>query len=235
MLLNGVYLLNTIYSKIRLNIEMKVLCLSQAGQDVFAKYVIGRKGNYLDLGSFLPTYHNNSRSLELEGWIGLSIDWNDFTNDYIRKRTNPFLRADLTTTDWSVILEKFPFLKGTIDFISFDVDDSTKVSFDRFPFDQIKFGCMTIEHDHYRVGTELRDYLREKLTALGYVLLCADVVMPDSATDKYGPFEDWWVNPELVDMDRVEEIRSNGISYLEIFKKMNPEEHAFYCPPPSYD
>jgi hypothetical protein len=43
------------------------------------------------------------------------------------------------------------------------------------------------------------------------------------------------VNPELVYMDRLEHIRSNNISYLEIFKKIDPEKYAFYCPRPSYD
>jgi hypothetical protein len=214
---------------------MPILCLSQAGQDVFVRHVVGRQGTFLDLGSFRPTYHNNTRILDLEGWSGLSIDYQNFGEEFKQKRNTPFLHADVTTIDWTKILEDYPFLKGTIDYISFDVDDATRPAFDRFPFDKIKFACMTIEHDQYRVGTELRDHLRQKLTSLGYVLLCADVVMPDTATEKYGAFEDWWVNPELVDMDRLESIRSNGISYLEIFKKINPEQYAFYCPPPSYD
>jgi hypothetical protein len=214
---------------------MPILCLSQAGQDVFVRHVVGRQGTFLDLGSFRPTYHNNTRILDLEGWSGLSIDYQNFGEEFKQKRNTPFLHADVTTIDWTKILEDYPFLKGTIDYISFDVDDATRPAFDRFPFDKIKFACMTIEHDQYRVGTELRDHLRQKLTSLGYVLLCADVVMPDTATEKYGAFEDWWVNPELVDMDRLEAIRSNGISYLEIFKKINPEQYAFYCPPPSYD
>jgi len=214
---------------------MPVLCLSQAGQDVFARYVIGRKGTYLDIGSFRPTYHNNTRTLEFEGWTGLSIDYQNFCEEFKQKRNNPFLYGDVTTIDWNSTIEAFPFFKEPIDYISFDVDGATRSAVDRFPFDKIKFGCMTIEHDQYLVGTGLRDYLREKLTSLGYVLLCADVVMPDTPTDKYGAFEDWWVNPELVDMNRVEAIRSNGISYLEIFKKIDPQQYAFYCPPPSYD
>ena len=214
---------------------MPILCLSQAGQDVFVRYVVGRKGTFLDLGSFRPTYHNNTRILDLEDWRGLSIDYQNFEEEFKQKRNTPFLHADVTTIDWNKTLENYPFLKETIDYISFDVDDATRIAFDRFPFDQIKFACMTIEHDQYRVGTDLRDHLREKLSALGYVLICADVVMPDTATEKYGAFEDWWVNPELIDMDRVEAIRSNGISYLEIFKKMDPTPYAFYCPPPSYD
>ena len=214
---------------------MRVLSLSQAGQDVFARYVIGHKGTYLDIGSFRPTYHNNSRTLELEGWKGLSIDYQDFSEEFKQKRSNPFLCADVTTICWDDVVAQYPVLKGPIDYISFDVDEATRTAFDRFPFDKIKFAAMTIEHDQYRFGTELRDYLRNRLTALGYVLICGDVVMPDTPRDKYGAFEDWWVNPALVDMDRVEAIRSNNIKYLEIFRKIDPTPYAFYCPPPSYD
>jgi hypothetical protein len=214
---------------------MRVLSLSQAGQDVFARYVVECKGTYLDIGSFRPTYHNNTRTLELEGWKGLSIDYQDFSEEFKKKRSNPFLHGDVTTINWDDVVARYPILKGPIDYISFDVDEATRVAFDRFPFDKIKFAAMTIEHDQYRFGTELRDYLRSKLTSLGYVLICGDVVMPDAPHEKYGAFEDWWVNPALVDMDRVETIRSNNITYLEIFKKIDPEPYAFYCPPPSYD
>ena len=214
---------------------MPVLCLSQAGQDVFVRYAVGKKGTYLDIGSYRPTYHNNTRTLELEGWTGLSIDYNDYIEEFERKRSNPFIHADVTNINWEETMERFPFLKETVDYISFDVDDATRTAFDRFPFDKIKFAVMTIEHDQYRVGTGLRDHLRNKLTSLGYVLICGDVVMPDAPHEKYGAFEDWWVNPALVDMDRVEAIRSNNITYLEIFKKINPAQYAFYCPPPSFD
>lgn len=211
---------------------MPVLCMSQAGQDVFARYVVNRKGTYLDIGSFRPTYHNNTRTLELEGWTGLSIDYNDYSEEFRQKRNNPFLHADVTNIDWNTVLPQ-----NQVDYISFDVDDATRTAIDRFPFDRVKFAAMTIEHDQYRVGTELRDYIRQKLTALGYVLICGDVVMPDGTgpNEKYGAFEDWWVNPELVDMDRAEAIRSNNITYLEIFKKIDPTPYAFHCPPPSYE
>jgi hypothetical protein len=216
---------------------MRVLSLSQAGQDVFARHVVGRAGTYLDIGSFRPTYHNNSRTLELEGWKGLSIDYQDFSEEFKQKRSNPFLYGDVTTINWEDTIERYPFLKGPIDYISFDVDGATRAAFDLFPFNKIRFAAMTIEHDQYRFGTELRDYLRSKLTSLGYVLICADVVMPDGPgpNEKYGAFEDWWVNPALVDMDRLESIRSNNITYLEIFKKIDPAPYAFYCPPPSYE
>ena len=216
---------------------MRVLSLSQAGQDVFARYAVGRKGTYLDIGSFRPTYHNNTRTLEFEGWTGLSIDYNDYTEEFKQKRMNPFLCEDVTTVNWDETIERYPFLKETVGYISFDVDQATFVAFNRFPFDKIKFTAMTIEHDQYSVGTGLRDHLRNKLTALGYVLICADVVMPDGPgpSEKYGAFEDWWVNPALVDMDRLESIRSNNITYLEIFKKIDPSPYAFYCPPPSYE
>ena len=214
---------------------MPTLSLSQAGQDTFPRYLLDRRGTYLDIGSYRPTYHNNTYALEMEGWTGLSIDYNNYVEEFDKKRKNPFLHADVTNIDWKSVIERYPFLQKPVDYISFDVDGATKAAVQHFPFDNIKFATMTIEHDAYRFGSETRSFIREKLIRLGYDLVCADVVMPDAPHEKYGPFEDWWVMPSLVDMDKANKIRCTNLTYLEIFKNMNPNPYAFYCPPPSYD
>lgn len=214
---------------------MPTLCLSQAGQDTFPRYLIDRKGTYLDIGSFRPTYHNNTYALEMEGWTGLSMDYDNYVEEFDKKRKNPFIHADATNVDWNSVIERYPFLQKPVDYISFDVDEATKAAVEHFPFNKIKFATMTIEHDAYRFGSETRSFIREKLIRLGYDLVCADVVMPDAPHERYGAFEDWWVMPSLVDMDKANKIRCSNITYLEIFKKMNPNPYAFYCPPPSYD
>jgi hypothetical protein len=87
---------------------MPVLCLSQAGQDVFARHVVGRKGTFLDLGSFRPTYHNNTRILELEGWSGLSIDYQNFGEEFKQKRNRYFAQPrenNLHRDDGGIYLE----------------------------------------------------------------------------------------------------------------------------------
>lgn len=208
---------------------MPILCLSQAGQDTLPRYLLGRKGTYLDIGCFHPTYHNNSYSLEMEGWIGLSIDYQNFSAEFGAKRKNPFLYGDVTTIDWTSVIQSNPFMQNTIDYISFDVDDATLPAVNRFPWDRIRFATMTIEHDQYRFGTTTRDHIRTLLTSHGYTLLCADVIMPG-----YGAFEDWWVDMKCVDVTKANNIRCDATSYLDIFKKMDPSPYAFYCPPPSY-
>ena len=214
---------------------MPTLSLSQAGQDVFPRHLIRRPGTYLDIGSFRPTYHNNTYALEKEGWTGLSMDCQEFSLEFAAKRKNLFYCTDVTTVNWDDVIQRCPFMQHTIDYISFDVDEATMPAVAHFPWDRIRFATMTIEHDQYRFGTATRDHIREVLTNHGYSLICADVVMPDTATDKYGAFEDWYADLNFVNAAAAEQIRCDGLTYLEIFKKIDPDPYAFYCPPPSYE
>ena len=214
---------------------MTTLSLSQAGQDVFPRYLLARKGTYLDIGSYRPTYHNNTMVLEMEGWKGLSLDCRDYSEEFKTKRTNPFMYADVTAVNWETIVNTHPFLKDGVDYISFDVDEATRLAVDHFPWDTIRFATMTIEHDQYRFGVETRDHIRKTLWSHGYMLVCSDVVMPDAPHEKYGAFEDWWVDPSQVVAERVNAIRCDSLTYLEIFKLIDPKPYAFYCPPPSHE
>jgi len=171
----------------------------------------------------------------MEGWKGLSIDYQDFGEEFAKKRKNPFLYGDATSVKWDTVVAEYPFMQKTIDYISFDVDEATMPAVAHFPWDKIRFATMTIEHDQYRFGTTTRDYIRRVLVDHGYSLICGDVVMPDSATEKYGAFEDWWADLKCVDTVAAEQIRCDGLSYLEIFKKIDSAPYAFYCPPPSYE
>jgi hypothetical protein len=176
---------------------------SQAGQDKFPQALlhnVSRQKTYLDIGSHHPTQFNNSYALERAGWKGLSVDLQDFSSDFRTHRTNPFLRADVTTIQWeSVIAQHFP--SRVIDYISFDVDEATDAAFRRFPFGSVRFNTMTIEHDGYRVGTDLRDWLRDSLASMGYTLVCGDVV-----AEGYGAFEDWWADMSQVDTNLARKI-----------------------------
>jgi len=209
---------------------MTIICLSQAGQDTFPRYLLGRPGTYLEIGSYHPTFHNNTHSLEKEGWTGLSIDWTDYSAEFKKRRTNPFLWGDATTIDWAETVSKYPFMERPIDYISFDVDEATLAAFNLFPWSTIRFATMTIEHDQYRFGTRIRDHLRRVLTSQGYTLICSDVVVPG-----FGAFEDWWADLNLVDSTKANTIRCDNTSYLDILKKMDPSPDAFYCPTPTFD
>jgi len=193
---------------------------SQANQDMFPQLLL-RKVNaqktYLDIGCHEPTIFNNSYALERAGWKGISIDIQDYSNQFAKLRSNPFLKIDVTKVDWTPIIEQY-FPSKTIDYISFDVDDATKDAVRNFPFHDVRFKTMTIEHDGYRVGTTLRDSLRTLFSSYGYTLICGDVVC-----EGYGAFEDWWVDlsqvdeviaTKLISTNVASKIIKNSIQYL---------------------
>ena len=117
----------------------------------------------------------------------------DFTKLYASCRNSKFVCGDVTTYDWSTISST---MNGVVDYISFDVDDATRAAFDNFPFNTFRCKTLTIEHDAYRVGNNLRDYIRSKLISYGYILVFGNVVCKD-----YGAFEDWFVDPKYIDKD----------------------------------
>lgn len=201
----------------------QIVSYSQAGQDLFGLYMLHKKSlpkTYLDIGCHHPTQFNNSYLLEQYGWKGLSIDKESFYYEFTQHRENPFYQADVTTIDWDTTLRRLPFYNtNIIDFLSFDVDDATRDAFLHFPFDKVRFHAICIEHDSYRVGNELKEMIRTKLTELGYTLVCADVVVSG-----YGEFEDWWVDENNVDTSLVSKIQCSGKNYTEICGLLQSQE-----------
>lgn len=182
---------------------------SQAAQDIFPRTVLvphtGAVRTYLDVGASHPTYISNTVVLEMEGWYGVSMDIVDAKGLFDQfGRKNPFVCADATQVDWEKLFDKYPVLHdGYLDYLSFDVDDATIPAFDHFPFDKVKCSVITIEHDAYRVGPQTRNYIRERLLNLGYMLVCEDVIC-----EGHGEFEDWWVYPSpQVNMDIVSKLK----------------------------
>ena len=80
------------------------------------------------------------------------------------------------------------------------------------PFDAYKFRVITFEHDYY---TDTNKTLQERsikyLESYGYVRVVNNI-----APDDWRSYEDWWVHPDLVDMDYVNEVISqNADLYCE--------------------
>lgn len=198
---------------------MNIVSHSQAGQDLFALYMTQYRSlpkTYLDIGCQGPFHNNNTFLLEQYGWKGLSIDIEDFHYEYANYRSNPFYQADVTTINWEATLSRLSFYDtNTIDYLSFDVDDATYLAFLHFPFDKIRFRVITIEHDSYRVGNNLRDMLRYQLENYGYTLVCADVSLSG-----FGEFEDWWVDMKQVDMSLVSKVQCSGKDSVDICTTM---------------
>lgn len=170
--------------------------LSQAGQDKFAFAMNeGKLGTFLDIGCHDGVTNNNTLALEREGWRGVLVDLQCLPP--VTARGARFHQGDSTLIDYC-ILDAIAN-DGLVDFLSLDVDESTTTTLHRilgFPY---HFKIICIEHDVYRLGPGPRDLQRQVLRKWGMSLVCADVVVDAGpGVPVGGPFEDWWVDPDLV-------------------------------------
>lgn len=182
---------------------------SQAGQDrfVYDLAVCGEGrlvGAFLDVGCADPVVYSNTYALERVGWRGLLVDVAPHLAALIQeKRVSPFLCADATTVDWKAVVDRYA-LPNVVDYLSFDLDGAGATAIERVPWDTLRFRILTVEHDAYRFGDGPRQSMRALLRRHGYELLCPDVCNDDQ------PFEDWWVDPKVVDMTVAEKFRRSG-------------------------
>ena len=180
---------------------------SQAYQDMFVLTVLDgkRNGTYLEIGSEEPQYKSNTYLLEREfSWHGISVEIDEpEVARFKAERSNPVICADATKLDYTSVLEKANF-PTAIDYLQIDTEPSS-TSFEvllTIPFERYKFAVVTFEHDHaVDFSRTYRDKSRRYLRAMGY-----ELVVPDAGPTSWYSFEDWWVHPELVDMERLERL-----------------------------
>lgn len=188
---------------------------SQASQDLFALYINNFKedGYFLDLGCNQPFEGNNSALLESLGWKGILIDYQQFFVDFcLSKRKNKVLNADLIQTNITDILIENN-APNIIDYVSIDLDNHAALScIQNLNFDKFKIKCMTFEHDAYSLGDEMRSISREFLLSKGLKIICKDVTIYNGKQ-----FEDWYVDPELVEKDIYLPIMCENTEFNKIF------------------
>jgi len=177
---------------------------SQYGQDEFVWRILGEKenGRFLDIGAGYAFRDSNTASLEEHGWDGECVDsGKDGTiviDDWIKRK------AMLILANAQDVCQFF----DELDYLSIDVDEDSLLALEEF----LDTSCpdnppsvITIEHDEYCRGTEMRDDQRELLTQQGYELLCPSVY--PSEQWKEIVWEDWWVWPSAVDRTLKEKVR----------------------------
>ena len=178
---------------------------SQAGQDRFVHALLGGEGGrrtFLDVGCSDPVLLSNTLALESIGWKGVLFDINpDLKTAIAEKRTSPFVCGDVKNAEWGTILDAHK-MPSVIDYLSFDLDEAGEAILPTLPWSRVRFRVLTVEHDAYRFGDHVRHTMRKFLRSQGYELLCPDV------TNAGTPFEDWWVDPLLIDMALAERLRT---------------------------
>ncbi len=116
------------------------------------------------------------------------------------------LIQDATTIDYKNVFERnnMPF---ELDYLQIDLEADTGSTLqtlqklDNHVFDTYKFATVTFEHDIYRTNfgntrLESRSIFKQR----GYVLVFNDI------NDNGYPYEDWYVHPDLVDMNYVNKL-----------------------------
>ncbi len=177
-----------------------------------------RDGFYLDIGSCHAVSVNNTFALETLGWKGICIELDPQWNDSYAQRTCKHINADAVEIDYRQLLQEYEAPK-VIDYLSLDIDAlSTKV-LERLPLDEYIFSVITIEHDFYIHSGRFRDEQRMILQSAGYILLCADVLVPiQHDTKENCSFEDWYVHPSM-DNALIEKIRCSHLYPSDILAK----------------
>jgi hypothetical protein len=180
----------------------------QAGQDKFVLKILKnkKKGFFLEIGSNHPINLNNSYILEnLYEWNGIMIEYsNDYKNDYKKFRPNSIhIINDATKIDYKNLFQ-INNVPLNLDYLQIDLDVNNGSTLNTLKklnsevMDKHKFATVTFEHDIYHTNylntrLESRKIFRDR----GYVRVFSDI------NDGGFPFEDWYIHPDLVDMELV--------------------------------
>jgi hypothetical protein len=184
----------------------------QSKQDYFAIHCAKYKQNgfFLEIGSNHPITNNNTYLLESKyNWKGLMIEYDrSFEELYKLNRPNSIYRMqDATTVNYREIMDNnnFPINMDYLQ-IDLDVNNSSTINtlklLDNTVFDKYKFASVTFEHDIYTGNYfNTQEISRKIFTDRGYVLLFPNVsVFYNNQNCEY---EDWYVHPDLVDIDYI--------------------------------
>lgn len=198
---------------------------SQSGQDRFVSCLIpGHHGAFLDIGANHPIELSNSYSLEKElFWTGLLVERDPHCVELLKQhRASPVLAQDALAVHWPYaigLLQDFAGDKDNcpIDYLSLDCDENTLAILKRL-MEQVgfttRFRVLTVETDAYRFGPGPRDAIDALLKDYGYDVLCKNVRATDGSI-----YETWAVSPGLVNMEKAERLRSDGLIWSDILKR----------------
>jgi hypothetical protein len=193
--------------------------LGQAEQDKFVLNVLKNKKNgyFLEIGSNDPITINNSYLLETQyDWKGIMVEYNPiFLPLYKEHRHNSIhIINDATKIDYKNVFEKNN-MPLSFDYLQIDLEATngstiqTLQKLDDEIFDTYKFATVTFEHDIYNTNfANTRLESRKIFIKRGYVCVFEDI---NNGFDY--PYEDWYVHPDLVDMNYVNNLIENNKKY----------------------
>jgi hypothetical protein len=191
-------MIKSLYNKF-LGLFYKLSPYSQAGQDLFALELFGKKGTYIDIGSGEPIRNNNSYLLEVKNnWSGFCLDFNisqKINWEKTPERINKVYWSDATTFDYrnAIIENKLP---NNVDFLSCDIDpqEKTFITLKKVFADGLRPKSIAFETDLYREKTDYSSLAESFLKPYGYEIGVKNVY---SNLKKNKIFETWFVHKSL--------------------------------------
>jgi hypothetical protein len=151
---------------------------SQLFQDIFALKTAKNK-TYIEIGAAGPIKYNNTYQLEIRGWKGFSIEFNDKRVsrwDGHKERKNKIYCADAIKFNYTAALIENQ-LPNRIGYLSCDIEppENTFAAL-RTVFEQgIMFDCITFEHDKYQSSTDIDPLVTDYVKRFGYRVAVRDV------------------------------------------------------------
>jgi len=200
---------------------------SQVGQDKFVLSVLKNKKNgyFIEIGSNDPKLINNTFILEKDfNWSGIMVEYDSkWLQSYKDTRPNSIhVIDDATKIDYKTLFvnNKVPH---NIDYLQIDLDVCNRSTLDTLElfnntiFDNYKFATITFEHDIYSGDHfNTRQTSRNIFLKRGYILVFPDVKNGSNA------FEDWYVHPDLVDMNYINKVKTNeSLEFNQIMSILN--------------
>ena len=199
----------------------------QVLQDKFVVSILKNKQNgyFLEIGSNHPKLINNTYVLEKElNWKGIMIEYdNSWISYYNLERPNSIhIINDATKINYNELL-KYNNAPKNIDYLQIDLEVSNRSTLTTLEllnnnvFNEYKFATVTFEHDIYD-GDKFNTRLDSRKIFLnrGYIL-----VFPDVRNGQHA-FEDWYIHPDLVDMNYINKIKSEqSLDYNDIMVRLS--------------
>ena len=198
--------------------------LGQANQDKFVLNILKEKKNgyFIEIGSNHPINISNTYLLEKQyDWKGIMIEYDSsFLGLYKLHRPNSIhIINDATKVDYKNIFENNN-MPLSFDYLQIDLEANngstikTLQKLDNEIFDTYKFATVTFEHDIYHTNFDnTRLQSRDIFKKRGYICVFEDINNQGA-----NPYEDWYVHPDLVDMNYVNNL-------IEINKKNYVNHH----------
>lgn len=199
--------------------------MSQASQDLFVLHMTKFKkgGSFLEIGSNDPISTNNSYLMESQyGWNGIMVEYDtSFKESYKKVRPNSIhVFEDARKVDYANLTSGYK----SMDYLQIDLDVNNRSTLDtlelldRTVFDNTQFATVTFEHDIYTGNYfNTREISRKIFTKRGYELVFPDISVFFNGANRV--FEDWYVHPDLVDMEYVRKVQSQkSMTHEEIIR-----------------